>query len=149
MRRQDMSLVGEQRMRNAESATTLLEIADFAFVSAVKRHLGTAVQTEPIASGVFWMCVDALEQGGRVGMSSLRGEFSGRHVEIAPDDGVHDQVIVAVIGSFGMGSRILGERANPCGRATSFSFLSGLPTKNEKSRRSSQGAAALMGTSWS
>ncbi|MCS4088741.1 hypothetical protein FHT76_000330 [Rhizobium sp. BK176] len=77
-------------------------------------------------------------------MSGLSGELSCRHVEIAADDGVHDQMIVAVIGGLGMGGRILGKRANPCGRATSSSFLSGLPYQNENGRRPSQGATAAM-----
>jgi hypothetical protein len=72
-----------------------------------------------------WSLVEAVEQRVRVGVSRLRCELSGRHLEIRADDRIDEQMFVAidgfVFGGLSRVCRLVGDAACPFARATSLS----------------------------
>lgn len=98
MRRQDMSVVGEQAVRHSGYPASFCCIPDFPLVAAVQGDFRSSVHSLAIPAGVFGIGVYAFEEGSRVSVTGLRGQLSCRHLEVASDDRVHDQVIFAVFG---------------------------------------------------
>lgn len=97
MRQKHVAFVGKQGVGNARLLAAVLEFADFALVAAIEGDLRAAIQSVAVSSGMIGILVDALEKGRRICVSSLSGKLSGWHFEIAPHDGIHDQMIVALV----------------------------------------------------
>lgn len=116
-----MAFVGEQRMWNTRIGASVGETSEFSLVPAMEGNLRSAVDAVSVSFGIFGIAVDAFVEGRGVRVSGLGRKFAGRHFEIASYDGIHNQVRVAF---FCVCRVILGKRANPCGRASSSSFLS-------------------------
>ncbi len=93
-----MAFIIKQRMWNASSLAKLSGLQEPLRVLANQSSFGPGIDLVTVAPEAFGSLIEAVEEGFGVTMPGLTGKLSWGHVEIGADQGIDEEVFVALDG---------------------------------------------------